>query len=133
MTLSAKSGWSTVLQLDLALCNVSISLESTAQLQENLIRTPQAQLIPFLKMQSCDYVNSVNSLVKAILVSVSLLSALELLNKGVVPYIWKKALWELLVICPAGSHGSAYTGLGRAYYPSLWTSFGQGRYREELL
>ena len=104
-----------------SLCNVSISPEDTTQLQENLIRTHSSGFgdpLPEDAVRAIMLIR-INSLVKGYsgirLSTVEKL--LELLNKGVVPYIPEKgSLGASGDLAPLAHMVLPMLGLGRAYY-----------------
>ena len=110
-----------------SLCNVSISPEDTTQLQENLIRTHASGFgdpLPEDAVRAIMLIR-INSLVKGYsgirLSTVEKL--LDLLNKGVVPFIPEKgSLGASGDLAPLAHMVLPMLGLGHAYYQG----FGQG-------
>lgn len=104
-----------------SLCNVSISPEDTQQLQENLIRTHSSGFGDPLPEDSVRAIMliRINSLVKGysgIRLS-TIEKLLELLNKGVTPYIPEKgSLGASGDLAPLAHMVLPMLGLGRAYY-----------------
>ena len=104
-----------------SLCNVSISPEDTVQLQENLIRTHSSGFgdpLPEDAVRAIMLIR-INSLLKGYsgirLSTVEKL--LELLNKGVTPYIPEKgSLGASGDLAPLSHMVLPMLGLGRAYY-----------------
>ena len=104
-----------------SLCNVSISPEDTVQLQENLIRTHSSGFgdpLPEDAVRAIMLIR-INSLLKGYsgirLSTVEKL--LELLNKGVTPYIPEKgSLGASGDLAPLAHMVLPMLGLGRAYY-----------------
>lgn len=104
-----------------SLCNVSISPEDTAQLQENLIRTHSAGFgEPFSEeIVRAIMLIRVNSLVKGYSgIRLSSVKALvDMLNAGVHPYIPEKgSLGASGDLAPLAHMVMPLLGLGRAYY-----------------
>ena len=104
-----------------SLCNVSISTEDTTQLQENLIRTHSSGFGAPLKEDQVRAIMliRVNSLVKGYSgIRLSTIEKLvELLNKGVTPYVPEKgSLGASGDLAPLAHMVLPMLGLGQAYY-----------------